>query len=154
MGIPLRVRRNWDNFRVSIGLILVFETFQLKTLDLNETKSGAFYSCNYCEPAKMNCEPVTINASSFADNVSPGVISVSLMFEPKTGVKCEPDQFQLRAVTFSVNHYDRAHTVDRRGGYLTRSFNAFEVGQLPLSFFHVCELSTGRNTVNKRIDKG
>jgi hypothetical protein len=45
----LTVHLHRDNFRVSIGLILVFETFQHESIDLNETKSGAFYSCIYCE---------------------------------------------------------------------------------------------------------
>jgi hypothetical protein len=83
LGTPLREHRHWDNFCVSIGFILVFETLQHGSLDLNETKAGVFYNCKYCEPAKMNFEPLPINAISFANNLSRATFSFSLNLSPK-----------------------------------------------------------------------
>lgn len=46
----------------------------------------------------MDCEPATINASSFANNLSRTEIHLHLI-RAQIGDKCESVRFQLRAVT-------------------------------------------------------
>ncbi|HCS64510.1 MAG TPA: hypothetical protein DIW64_10775 [Cellvibrio sp.] len=54
-------------------------------------RSQAFVICSYCEHGKMECEPVSINASSFAANLS---LSAFLF-----AVNVSRKRLQMRAAT-------------------------------------------------------
>ncbi len=60
------------------GSMRVSETFKLGRLDPTETKLQPPVICNYCEHAVVECEPVPINASSFANTVSTGRFSFAI----------------------------------------------------------------------------
>jgi hypothetical protein len=52
----------------------------------------------------MDYEPNSINASSFADNVSWSAFSFAFN-SSQNSVDCKPDRFQMRAVTTNIPTY-------------------------------------------------